>query len=94
MVPGVFVSSMVGVASPEGRLSEWEDVVAMAAGGAPVGRRLSGWGMGAVTMTVEMVFVGGCPSGRGVVATIGAACEERPSGCQLSITIEECLVEL
>lgn len=64
VVPAGFVGRVVaGAAFPGGRLSEWEDVVAMAAGGEPVGRGLSGWGMAAVTITVDMVSVGGCPSG-------------------------------
>lgn len=62
VVPAGFVGRMVGAASPGGRPSEWEDVVAMAAGGEPVGRGLSGWGMAAVT-TVDVVSVGGCLSG-------------------------------
>lgn len=64
VVPAGFVGRVVvGAASPGLRLSEWEDVVAMAAGEELVGRGLSGWGMAAVTITVDMVSVGGCPSG-------------------------------
>lgn len=76
-----FVGRMVGVASPGGRPSEWEDVVAMAAGGGPVDRGPSGWGVVAVAMMVETVFVGGCPSRWGVIVAMGAvACEEGLSG--------------
>lgn len=65
VVPAGFVGRVVaaGASSPGGRLSEWDDVVAMAAGGEPVGRGLSGWGTAAVTITVDTVSVGGCPSG-------------------------------
>lgn len=64
VVPAGFVGRVVvGAASPGGRLSEWEGVVAMAAGGDPVGRGLSGYRTTAVTITVDMVSVGGCPSG-------------------------------
>ena len=78
--PG-FVSRMVGAVSPGARPSEGEDVVAMAAGSGPVDREPSEWGVDAVAMMVEMVFVGGCPSRWGVVVAMGAvACEEGPSG--------------
>lgn len=64
VVPAGFVGRVVvGVASPGGRLSEWEGVVVMAAGGDPVGRGLSGCGTAAVPITVDVVSVGGCPSG-------------------------------
>ena len=44
-------------------------------------REPSEWGVDAVAMMVEMVFVGGCPSRWGVVVAMGAvACEEGPSG--------------
>lgn len=100
--PVGFVSRMVGAASPWGWPSEWEDVVAMAAGRGPVVRGPSDCGVVAVAMMVEMVFVGGCPSGWGAVIAMGAAvCEEGPSGCGVSettevgaVATEECLVEL
>lgn len=74
----------------------------MAAGRGSVGRGPSECGVVAVTVIVEMVFVGGCPSGWGVVIAMGAvACEEGPSGWGVSVTtevgvvaMEECLVEL
>lgn len=94
VAPVGFVSRMVGADSPGGWLSEWEDVVAMATGGEPVGRGLSGWRTVAVTMIVEMVFVGGCPSGWDVaVAMVAVACEGS-SGGGLSVTTEECVVQL
>ena len=78
--PG-FVSRMVGAVSPGERPSKREDVVATAAGSGPVDRGPSEWGVDAVAMMVEMVFVGGCPSRWGVVVAMGAAaCEEGPSG--------------
>lgn len=102
VAPIGFVSRMAGTASPWGWPSEWEDVVVMAAGRGPVVRGPSECGVAAVTMMVEMVFVGGCPSGCGVVIAMGAVvCEEGPSGWGLSkttevgaVAMEECLVEL
>lgn len=61
VAPVSFVSKMVGVTSPVGWLSEWEYVVATATGGEPVGRGFSGWRTVAVTRTVEVAFIGGCP---------------------------------
>lgn len=58
-----FVSWMVGRVSPGGWPSRWEDVVAMAAGSGPVDSGLSEWGVVTAAMMVEMVFVGGRPSG-------------------------------
>lgn len=81
LAPVGFVSRMVGAASPWGRPSEGEDVVAMAVGRGPVGSGPSECGVVAVAIMVEMVFVGGCPSGWGAVIAMGAAaCEEGPSG--------------
>lgn len=62
----------------------------------------SAWRVVAVSMMVETVFGGGCPSGWGVVvAVVASACEKDPSGWGLSVTTEvgmaardECLVEL
>lgn len=101
VAPVGFVSRMVGAAFPRGWPSEWEDVVAMAAGRGCVGRRPSEWGVPAVAMMAEMVFVGGCPSGWGVIAVGASVCEKGPSEWRVSVTTEagaaatdECLVEL
>ena len=77
-------------------------MVAIAAGRGPVVRGPSERGVVAVTMMVEMVFVGGCPSEWGIVIAMGAAaCEKDPSGWGVSettevgaVAMEECLVEL
>lgn len=65
VAPADLVGRMVvaGAASPGGRPSEWEDVVAVAAGGEPVGWGVSGWGTAVIIITVDVVSVGGCPSG-------------------------------
>lgn len=102
VAPDGLVSRMVGPASPGGWPSEFEDVVAMAAGRGPVVSGPSAGGVLAVAIMVETAFVGGCPSGWGVIVAMGAsACEERPSGWGVSVTTEvgaattkECLVEL
>lgn len=102
VAPVGFVSRMVAIASPWGRPSEWEDVVAIAAGRGPGVRGPSECGVVAVIMMVETVFVGGRPSGWGVVIAMGAAvCEEDPLGWGVSeptevgaVAMEECLVEL
>lgn len=57
------VSRLVGPASSRGWPSEWEDVVAVAAGRGPGVRGPSAWRVVAVAIMVETVFVGGCPSG-------------------------------
>lgn len=102
MAPVGLVSRMVGPASPRGWPSGWEDVVAMAAGRGPVVSGPSAEGVLAVAIMVETAFVGGRPSGWGVIVAVGAsACEERPSGWEVSVTAEvgaaateECLAEL
>lgn len=60
---GGFVSRMVGLASPRGWPSGWEEAVAVGAGRGPVFRGPSAGRAVAVAIVVEAVFAGGCPSG-------------------------------